>query len=193
MRDSPRRRWTRGHILFAHVTCQECGHYLCHQEWHPYLKPIFHGTKHCPFPFQPTNLRRQSNPGFRRTINLLNFNECACSVWYFGAGFTQTFFDLIKDSYNQWMQTKLWGNQELFQLNQIFGIFQIIPHRDFGSGGEADQSFSLSRANRILSTFGHRLNEFWTLSWADYQSSVLLLLVFVLQAVFSIYSDKPTW
>lgn len=42
----------------------------------------------------------------RRTINLLNFNECTCSAWYFGSRFTQTFFDLIKDSDNQSMQTK---------------------------------------------------------------------------------------
>lgn len=42
----------------------------------------------------------------RRAIKLLNFNECACSACYFRARFTQTFFDLIKDSDKQSMQTK---------------------------------------------------------------------------------------
>lgn len=131
-----------------------------------------------------------------RTINLLNFNECACSDWYFGARYTQTFFDLIKDSGNQSMQTKgsvMRKPRVISTRQQIFGIFQIIPPTEVGSGGGTDRSLSLNRANRILSIFGHRVNELWTLTWADYQSSVLLLLVFVLQAVFSIYCDKPTW
>lgn len=95
----------------------------------------------------------------RRTINLLNFNKCACSAWYFGTRFTQTFFDLIKDSDNQSMQTK--GSvmrkprvstmlTQIFQLKEILEIFQIIPHREYGSVGGPVKLMSLKRAYSIL-------------------------------------------